>query len=187
RFDPTLTGTLTVRASVPGEATTDPVLRLFDAAGNELAFDDDAAAGTRDSLLTLSVNGGQTYYIGVNGSSAAARAYDPVSGATAASALVIKTGPGGTPIGDVQITGSLKSLTGKTADLTGDLAATGSIAKLALRSAGGGKNVILGAGAPTSLLIGSVSDLSVHSAALIKAVKATQWVDADATPDVLEA
>jgi hypothetical protein len=261
RFAPTLTGTLTVRATVPGEAATDPVLRVFDSSGNELAFNDDAAAGSRDSALSLSVNGGQTYYIGVNGSSAAARAYNPVTGAgassgdagdyvlelsdltpgdvtiafggkqkatytdasgdavvvslrgpgtgtvrfpvgssgnvdatgivldgtTAASSLLIKTGAGGTPTGDVQINGSLKSFTGKTADLTGNLTATGSIARLALRGAGGGKTLTLGQGVPVSMLFASVSDLSVNSTSLIKSIKATQWLDTDATPDDIAA
>jgi hypothetical protein len=87
----------------------------------------------------------------------------------------------------VVVNGSLRSFTGKTADLTGNLTATGSIARLALRAAGGGKTLTLGQGGPVSLAFASVSDLTVNSTALIKSIKATQWLDTDATPDDIAA
>jgi hypothetical protein len=55
-------------------------------------------------------------------------------GTTAASALVIKAGSGGTTTGVVTVDGPLKSITGKTVDLTGALSAAGPLAKLLLRS-----------------------------------------------------
>ena len=85
------------------------------------------------------------------------------------------------------VNGSLRSFAGKTVDLTGNLAATGSIARLALRGAGGGKTLTLGQGAPVSLVFASVSDLTVNSTASIKSIKATQWLDTDATPDDIAA
>ncbi len=46
RFVAPSTGRVTFTAAAPGEAATDPYLRLFDAEGNELASNDDAAADT---------------------------------------------------------------------------------------------------------------------------------------------
>ena len=257
RFAPTVSGTFAVRASVPGEETTDPVLRVFDAAGRELAFGDDAAADTRDAAVSFQVARGQVYYIGVNGSSAAARAYDPVSGAgaaagdggdyvlevsspmvtfggrqravytdasgdvvtisikgpgtgtvrfaegavnnadpigitfdgtTLASSVVIKTARGVTPTGDILVNGSLKSLTGKTADLTGNLAVAGSITKVSLRTAGGGRTITYsGGGVPVSLTFGAVSDVTFNTAAAVRSIKATQWLDTDGVSDAIVA
>jgi hypothetical protein len=257
RFVPGVSGTFSVSAIVPGEQTTDPFLRVFDQFGNEVAFDDDAAANTRDAAVSFATTAGQTYYIGVNGSSANARAYDPATGAgaapgdggdyvlevsnaivtfggkqkavftdasgdvvtlaikgpgsgsvrfpggaagnadalsitldgtTGASSLAIKARGGGTTTGDILVNGSLKSLTGKTADLTGNLTVTGSIAKLALRNAGGGRTITYSAaGAPAALSFLSASDLSVSAAGAIKSVKATQWLDTDATADTIAA
>ena len=257
RFAPAVSGTFSVSAIVPGEETTDPVLRLFDEAGNELAFNDDAGANTRDAALSFQAAAGQVYYIGVNGSSANGRAYNPITGGgaepgdggdyvlavsnatvtfggkqkavytdasgdrvtlslkgpgtatvsfpggatgdadatsitvdgtTAASSLVINAKGGGTSTGAITVNGSLKSLTGKTADLTGDLTVAGSIGRLALRSAGGGRTITYaGAGAPATLAFGAVSDVSLNSAAPIKSIRATQWLDADATPDTISA
>ena len=260
-FTPGLTGTLTIRAGVPGEETTDPVLRVFDEAGNELAFNDDAGPNTRDGAVNVSVNGGVRYFIGVNGSSAAARAYNPVTGAgaaagdggdyvlelsgitpgdvtipfggrqratytdasgdvvvvslkgpgggtvrfpngsagnvdatgivldgtTGASSLLIRTGPAGTPTGDILVNGSLKSLVGKTADLTGSISAAGTITKLALRNAGGGNVISTGSGVMGSYTFASVSDLSIQAGVPIKSIRATQWLDTDATPDSISA
>jgi hypothetical protein len=88
----------------------------------------------------------------------------------------------------VTVNGSLKSFTGKTTDLAGNLTASGFIGKLSLRSAGGGRTITFsGGGAPVSLALGNVSDVSVNSAAPLKSVRATQWLDTDATPDVITA
>lgn len=84
RYVATFTGQVTVRATVPIDAPTDPFLRIFDQNGNELAYNDDADATTRDALITFNVTQGTTYYIGVNPSSADARAYNPLTGAGAA-------------------------------------------------------------------------------------------------------
>lgn len=84
RYTANFTGQVTVRATVPGDQPTDPFLRIFDASGNELAYNDDASANTRDALITYSVVAGQTYYIGVNPSSDNARAYNPLTGQGAA-------------------------------------------------------------------------------------------------------
>ena len=61
-------------------------------------------------------------------------------GTTAASALLIRTGPGGTSTGDITSDGALRSLTGKTADLTGALSVAGPLGKVLVRSATGAIN-----------------------------------------------
>ncbi len=60
-------------------------LRLFDSGGHELAVNDNASIDTTSSLLHIGVVAGRTYYIGVNGASANAGAYNPLTGAGAAS------------------------------------------------------------------------------------------------------
>jgi hypothetical protein len=84
RYVATYTGSVRIRASVPGDQPTDPYLRLFDSTGKELAYNDDADPTTRDALVTYDVVAGRTYYIGVNPSSGQARAYDPITGDNAA-------------------------------------------------------------------------------------------------------
>lgn len=257
RFAPSASGTFTVAAIVPGEETTDPVVRVFDESGTEIAFNDDAAADTRDGVVSFAAVPGRVYYIGVNGSSANSRAYNPINGAgaapgdggdyvlevsnamvtfagrqraiytdasgdrvtisikgpgsgtvrfsgaaggnadaigltldgtTAATSVVVKAPRDGTSLGDIVVNGSLKAFTGKTTDLAGNLTAAGSIGKLALRNAGGGRTITYsGAGAPASMMFGSVADLSVASVVAIKSLKATQWLDGDAIPDTIAA
>lgn len=80
KYVATFTGPITVRASVPEDQSTDPFLRLFDANGNELTYNDDVSANTRDALITYNVTAGNVYYIGVNPSSDNARSYDPITG-----------------------------------------------------------------------------------------------------------
>ena len=59
-------------------------MRVFDAQGNEIAFNDDENNATRGSYLQVEVSAGTEYIIGVNGSSPEARNYDPLTGAGAA-------------------------------------------------------------------------------------------------------
>lgn len=84
RYTATFTGPLVIRANVPGDQATDPFLRLFDAAGTEITFNDDATTSTRNALINTTVVAGRTYFIGVNGSSTNARAYNPLTGDGAA-------------------------------------------------------------------------------------------------------
>ncbi|MBO1348812.1 MAG: hypothetical protein EBE86_016135 [Hormoscilla sp. GUM202] len=68
----------------PENPSADTFLRVFDAEGNEIAFNDDENNGTRGSYLQVAVTGGTEYIIGVNGSNPGARNYDPITGAGAA-------------------------------------------------------------------------------------------------------
>ncbi len=66
------------------EDSADTFLRIFDAGGNELAFNDNSHPGTKGSEITIRLVRGQTYYIGVNGNSANAHNYNPLTGTSAA-------------------------------------------------------------------------------------------------------
>jgi Ca2+-binding RTX toxin-like protein len=85
RFVPSGSGAVSVRTTTnltasPEDSGADTFLRFFDAAGNELAFNDDESDTTRGSLVQATVVAGQEYYIGVNGYSDQARNYDPLTG-----------------------------------------------------------------------------------------------------------
>lgn len=84
RFVAPKTMLLQIRTETTAEGSSNTFLRFFDAAGQELAFNNDAGAQTTGSLIQIAVTAGQTYYIGVNGSSAQARAYNPFTGTGAA-------------------------------------------------------------------------------------------------------
>lgn len=89
RFGPDITGMVDIRTSTnllisPENPSADTFLRVFDAEGNEIAFNDDENNGTRGSFLQVAVTAGTEYIIGVNGYSSQARNYDPITGAGAA-------------------------------------------------------------------------------------------------------
>lgn len=84
-FTATETRKVRIRASSGGiERSADTFLRVFDAAGTEISFNDNEHSLTRDAAVIVNVIAGRTYYIGVNGSSADARKYNPLTGARAA-------------------------------------------------------------------------------------------------------
>jgi hypothetical protein len=89
RFQPSAEGMVTVRVAPSGPNGVNAVLRVFDASGVELAFSD-ASSGGSVRLLQFHALAGQTYYIGVNGASPGARAYNPLTGA---GAVAGSTGP----------------------------------------------------------------------------------------------
>ena len=89
RLVPDTSGLINIRTVTnvlvsPEDSGADTVLRLFDANGDELAFNDDESDETRSSFIQASVQAGQEYFIGVNGYSPEARNYNPLSGVGAA-------------------------------------------------------------------------------------------------------
>lgn len=73
RFTPTASGTFVVNANAPGNLGADPFIRLFDDQGQELGSSD---SGQLPVVLTAN----QTYFIGINASTANSNAYDPLTG-----------------------------------------------------------------------------------------------------------
>jgi hypothetical protein len=86
-----------------------------------------------------------------------------LDGTTAGTALTIKAAGAGTPTGTIVVNGPIKSISGKTADLTGDLAVAGVLGSLRVRNAGAGHAV---------------------SATGVGAITAVAW-DADVSADVI--
>jgi hypothetical protein len=95
RFVAPANETIDVRTLTTAEGSADTFLRVFDAAGHELAFNDNAGPATTGSEVRLTVQAGQTYYIGItgaigpDGTDAHARDYNPLTGtgAVASSSL----------------------------------------------------------------------------------------------------
>jgi subtilisin family serine protease len=70
-------GALTVHADGNEQFSADPVLRVFDSSGRELAFNDNRSGETRGATVGAQVKKGKTYYVGVSGAGEFSRAYDP--------------------------------------------------------------------------------------------------------------
>jgi hypothetical protein len=105
-YTPTTTGSVVIRTSSPDDRGVDTYLRIFDAQGNQLSFNDDISSGTLDSGLTITLQAGVTYYIGVNAAGASAGGYNVITGSGAAASttgsyvLSITTGGAFTSIPD---------------------------------------------------------------------------------------
>ena len=77
-FDAPTTGRVEIVARNTGgnfQSSLDPVLRVFDAAGQELRINRQAGPNTRDARMVLDVVAGQRYWVGVSGTDN----YDPNS------------------------------------------------------------------------------------------------------------
>ncbi|MCX5659691.1 MAG: choice-of-anchor D domain-containing protein, partial [Planctomycetota bacterium] len=74
-FTPTQSRTYNIVADASAEGGADTFLRVFDSAGQELAYNDDINDSIQSSLITMSLSAGQTYYIGVCAAGAQARSY----------------------------------------------------------------------------------------------------------------
>lgn len=84
-FTPDATGRFRIFTSTNGEDDADTFLRIFDSAGQEIAFNDNASLRTSSSEVLLTLTGGETVFVGVNGSSPDARNYNPLTGENHAS------------------------------------------------------------------------------------------------------
>ena len=83
-FTPTTSGPYDLRTGTGTEGSADTLLRLFDAAGTQLATNDNADSTTTASFARAELTAGVTYTIGVSGSGNAA--YNPVTGTGTADA-----------------------------------------------------------------------------------------------------
>ncbi len=84
-FVPTSSGDFEFKTLTNNTFSADTLVRLFDSAGREIAYNDNADATTTASTLRQTLTAGQTYYLVVSGASPTARNYDPLRG-TGASA-----------------------------------------------------------------------------------------------------
>ena len=88
RFTATTTQIVVFQTSTTGEDATDTVLRVFDAAGNQLRVSDDISDVNRGSRVRFTVQAGQMYLIGINGYSPQAFSYNPLTGSGAAAGVL---------------------------------------------------------------------------------------------------
>jgi hypothetical protein len=108
-----------------------------------------------------------------------------VTGSTAASALTVK---GAAALQDVTVNGSLKSFSGKTADLAGAMAVDGGLGKLLLRNvSGAAPSISVGSAGVLSATLANASDLTFTSASPVKSLKVSQWLDTGGPGEVLTA
>ena len=84
RFTPTQSGDYMTWTTLPDEWSADTVMRLFDANGAELAFNDDDPTGGLGSYLSYSFTANETYYIGISGFNEEGSTYNAVTGADTA-------------------------------------------------------------------------------------------------------
>lgn len=75
------TGRFSVAANPNGEFSTDPVIRVFDSQGNEIASNDDFESESARSEVRVDLVEGQTYFVGVTGAGPNSRTYNPQTGA----------------------------------------------------------------------------------------------------------
>jgi hypothetical protein len=108
-----------------------------------------------------------------------------VTDSTKASALTIKPAGAGTSVAAISVNGLLKSITGKNVDLAGPMTIGGGVPKVQFRNASG--SMQLGGTTAATITLAQARDLSITAAATIKSIKATEWLDTDATPDVITA
>ena len=94
-------------------------------------------------------------------------------------------------VGDITVNGSLRSLYGRTTDLSGDLTVTGSLSRLALDDTTGQGVISIGASANPragiSMKFDRVMETRIDSAAPIRSLSVTQWLDDDSTADEVTA
>lgn len=133
-------------------------------------------AGT---VVTISIRGGGGQAFRENG----AIELD-LSNTSPASALTIRTrgGTGRVRIGDVT-GGALRSITGRTADLTGAINLSGPLGTLALGNVNGG-SLTVGGGGQLSMRLGDVTNMTVNSASPVRSISVQSWTDDAAGEDI---
>lgn len=194
-WDPSDAGAYTVAlnadqvADALGNAAAPATLGTFKVALPTIEFGGKTRATFTDAdggTVTLTLKGPGTGRVTLRGQSPADAAGVELTGTTDASSLTITATGNGTGVGGVTVNGSLKSLSGKAADLAGNLTATGSLTKVQLRNAGQGTFSASG-GAPSSLQFADVTDFNVTVAGPVKSIKVARWSDTDAAPDAVTA
>lgn len=172
---------------VNGNAADAQTLGTFDvsvgairfSAGENVTFTD----ATGDTV-TVSLRGPGTGQVLFSSAGDADASSIVLNDTTPASTLRIIARGGGTSLGELTISGSLRTLSARTTDFAGELVASGSVARIQLRNAGGA--ISLGsADSLATITLAEARDLSVTSAGPIRSIRATAWLDTDATPDVV--
>lgn len=101
-----------------------------------------------------------------------------VNGTDTASTLTIT---GSTPLGSVDVNGSLHALNGREDSLTGSMTVTGSLGSLNLAAATGGNSITIGSGGRLMGNVGTLTDESLISSEEIGNFTATNWTTSSST------
>jgi len=123
-----------------GNATPAGPIGTFDVSLGSVAFDARHPATYTDAsgdAVTIMLKGPGSGRVRFTATRPADASAIELTGTTAASSLLIRTGPGGTTTGDVTVDGALKALTGKLADLNGNTTLTGALGKVQVRTVAG--------------------------------------------------
>ncbi len=83
KWTATSSATFYVRTNTSVEGSADTVIRVFNASGTEVAWNDNISSATTASAVSFTATAGQTYYFGVTGAGAGARSYNPLDGSGA--------------------------------------------------------------------------------------------------------
>jgi hypothetical protein len=143
-------------------------------AGLPAAFTD--ANGSRVRITMRGPGSGQVLLLGDTPSDPAGITLTGTTGATSVNIA------GDTSVGDVTVTGSLKSLSARATDLAGDVSVSGFLSQLRARSLVG-HTVSVGPGGLFGGAFGSVTDSSLSVQGPIRSLKVGSWADGDATAD----
>ncbi len=94
------------------------------------------------------------------------------------------------PVGAIVINGSLGTFSGAQVRPLGDVTVAGGVSKLTLGNVAAPHVIAIGADpliASASLVLGRVQDTTLTSATPLKSLSVIEWLDTDATPDVITA
>ena len=168
--------------AAPGDTVID-----LDDSGKASFYD---SGGNLVRVTLKGPGGGSLYFSGPGPSDANHLVLD---GTSLKSSLTILTAGSQirTTLGDITINGSLGKLTARTTDLIGDLTATQWVRTLRLADVAGPHTIRMGPSVDVAggavMTFGRVAELSIESAVTIRSITATEWLDVDGTPDVIEA
>jgi hypothetical protein len=124
--------------------------------------------------------------VAVTGTNLSLGALSVTAGALANVKVKTSGGDGRAELGDLNVTGSVGSLAGKTLDVTGDVLISGNLTKVDLGRflAADQSFTVQGGAVATSYRFDRVSDLLITSAAAIKSVAVSEWLSGGGTNEI---
>ncbi|MCE9590867.1 MAG: LEPR-XLL domain-containing protein [Planctomycetes bacterium] len=173
-------------AVTPGPIVTLPA--VFGKVGNrnnvKLVIFDDVA----DTSVTLSLTGGATGTLVPNGDLADV----VITNSNPASVLTVRTLHNAiVPVQNVAADGSLKTIDAPKVDLKGNMTVVGALGSLTLHDVADGHTLSIGPASSslvaTTIKLNDVAEASLTTQMPIKSLTVANWLDTDATPDVITA
>ena len=147
--------------------------------GSNLSFKD--ATGHKVTLRLTGPGIGSVVFFSVSGNDNIGKLV-----LTGTDATTNVTLTGATPIGQVTVTNALGDFNARQARLTGNFTDANGLKSLSLDSATGG-TISIGHGVPTTIKIGTLTNVNLTSTSQLKSVRATTWNSTGVTRSVLSA